>query len=194
MASNKLYSQLIKEARADGLVQEGDGVLAPKAGIFVQGVYRDFIDGELVGETPNLITAEGMNYLLNAGCRGATQKTQWYMALFSGTTAPAESLTAADFASTQSEITSATEGYTEAARPEWITVDSDNKELTNAASVASFTVATATTLTVRGVGILSTSAKGATTGTLLSAAAYQTPRTLNNGVAYDVTYLLRMSN
>ena len=205
MASTKLFAPQFKllgagsetafkqDISEGNILREGNAVIGKRSGIRAVGEYRDYANGKLLGITPNIVPDQALNYLLNSGVRGATQQTSWFMALFSGTTIPANTLTAGTFAATQNEITSNTEGYTEAARPSWTTVDSTVQELTNAASLASFTIATATSLTVRGAAILSDSVRGGTTGVLLTAATYASPRILNNGIIYDVTYLLRLT-
>lgn len=113
----------------------------------------------------NLLTTEGMNYLLNAGVHGATPVTTWYCAPFGSNVAPVVGLTAATFASTQGELTTQ---YSESTRPEYVEAAASSASMTNAASAAVITAAT-DNVTIYGVGLISVATKAATTGTLLCA-------------------------
>lgn len=172
--------------------QSETGLYFPRSRSFVQGVFEHRVrkaTGEL---TPwvadhNLVPTEGLTYLI--GLIGAETKiTNWYMALYAGAYTPAAGLTAANFTSTATEITSGTEGHTESTRVAvtWGTAAAGS--INNNAAPSAFTIATATTLTVNGVGILSASAKGATTGKLLAASRFASARTLNDTDVFEVKY------
>lgn len=137
----------------------------------------------------NLLTTEGCNYLLSVGIAGGTQYTTFYVAPFGANVAVADTLTAANFAATQTELTNT--HYSESTRVAYVESVPAAKSLNNTASPATFTAAT-TNVLIYGVGLLSASAKSATTGVLLSAANYTTVRTLPSvsdtlGVKYTLT-------
>ena len=169
------------------------GVYFPKQGIVARGEYFDRINGGEWHTTGNLVVNEGLTHLLNVALGSTAKPAGYYLALFSGATAPAANWTAANFASVASEIVSMTEGYTNATRPSWTPVNTSTNSIDNFASVASLTIATAATLNVTGAAMLTNSVRGGTTGTLISASKYAAARTFQNGDVYEVGYRLSFS-
>ena len=170
------------------------GLFFPRAKALVGGVYSHAVNGAEVRADHNIIPDEGLNHFLNVVLKGpsgsGTQVTTWYLALHSGSGTPNASATAANYSSTYSEITSGTEGYSEATRVQWVgdAVDTVNTEVVNDASPADFTIVTASTLTVRGAALLSVSTKGSTSGVLLSAGKFSADRNLANGDTFSLKY------
>ena len=169
------------------------GIYFPKQGIVAQGEYFDRINGGEWQKTDNLVVNEGLTHLLNVALGSTAKPAGYYLALFSGATAPAANWTAANFASVASEIVSMTEGYTNATRPAWTPANTSTNSIDNFASVASLTIATAATLNVTGAAMLTNSVRGGTTGTLISASKYAAARTFQNGDVYEVGYRLSFS-
>ncbi len=169
------------------------GVYFPKQGIVARGEYFDRINGGEWHTTGNLVVNEGLTHLLNVALGSTAKPAGYYLALFSGATAPAANWTAANFASVASEIVSMTEGYTNATRPSWTPANTSTNSIDNFASVASLTIATAATLNVTGAAMLTNSVRGGTTGTLISASKYAAARTFQNGDVYEVGYRLSFS-
>ena len=169
------------------------GVYFPKQGIVAKGEYFDRINGGEWHTTGNLVVNEGLTHLLNVALGSTAKPAGYYLALFSGATAPAANWTAANFASVASEIVSMTEGYTNATRPSWTPANTSTNSIDNFASVASLTIATAATLNVTGAAMLTNSVRGGTTGTLISASKYAAARTFQNGDVYEVGYRLSFS-
>lgn len=169
------------------------GVYFPKQGIVARGEYFDRINGGEWQTTGNLVVNEGLTHLLNVALGSTAKPAGYYLALFSGATAPAANWTAANFASVASEIVSMTEGYTNATRPSWTPANTSTNSIDNFASVASLTIATAATLNVTGAAMLTNSVRGGTTGTLISASKYAAARTFQNGDVYEVGYRLSFS-
>ena len=169
------------------------GVYFPKQGIVARGEYFDRINGGEWHTTGNLVVNEGLTHLLNVALGSTAKPAGYYLALFSGATAPAANWTAANFASVASEIVSMTEGYTNATRPAWTPANTSTNSIDNFASVASLTIATAATLNVTGAAMLTNSVRGGTTGTLISASKYAAARTFQNGDVYEVGYRLSFS-
>lgn len=138
---------------------------------------------------PNMITAEGQLYLLATGLAGGTAEAGWYLALWNAAVTPAESWTAANFTSTAGEITSSTEGYSESTRPVWTPDTPVVEPMNNSASPATFSIVTASSLTIQGGALISSSAKGGTSGVLMSAAAFTGgARTQYNGDVFKLVY------
>lgn len=158
----------------------------------IQGVYETFApDGLGWVKDSNLLTTEGLNYLLSAGLGGGAQFTKFYIAPFSGNITVADTLTAATFAATATELTTQ---YSEANRVEFVESVPANKATNNLANPAVFTTAV-DSVNVWGIGLLSSATKGSTAGVLLSAAKYSTVRALpTTGDALSIKYTVTLTN
>ncbi len=170
-----------------------EGIYFPRQGILASGEYFDRVNDGEWQRTSNLIVNEGLTHLLNVALGTTPKPAGYFLALFSGATAPAANWTAANFASVASEIVSLTEGYTSATRPVWTPVNTSGNSIDNMASVASVTIATAGTLNVTGAALLTNSTKGGTTGVLVSATKYAAARTFQNGDVYNIGYRLSLT-
>ena len=170
-----------------------EGVYFPRQGILAKGEYFDRINGGQWQKTPNLVTNEGIVHILNVAMGGKAKASGYYLALFSGSSAPAANWTAANFASVANEIVSLTEGYTNATRPQWVATDTSNNSIDNIAAAASVTIATSSQLNVTGAALLTNSVRGGTTGTLISATKYAAARTFQAGDIYDIGYRLSLT-
>lgn len=166
------------------------GIYLPGQGILVTGEYFDRINGGEWQHTCNLVVNEGLAHLLNVAMGGKAKAAGYYLALFSGATAPAANWTAANFATVSSEIVSMTEGYTNATRPQWTPTDTTTNQIDNFTATASVTIATSSQLNVTGAALLTNSVKGGTSGTLISASKYSAARTFQDGDVYDIGYRL----
>lgn len=164
------------------------GILFPKAKALAHGVYIHTVNGGDLREDPNLLVNEGLTYMLDVALNNATKLATWYVALYAAAYTPLAALTAASFAATASEITSNTEGYTQANRVTWVPAAPTTPLITNLASKASFTIATASSLAVNGAGLLSDATKGAVTGKLMSASKFAVTRTLYDTDTFEVAY------
>jgi len=191
-----ISKELIKHAREfAGYITKhqwermGDGgILFPRARFAVHGRYIHGVNGADWQTDANLVPTEGLNSLLTQGVCGGTQITAWYLALYAGAISPTSSWTASNFASTATEITSGSEGYTQSTRVSYVPGTPASGAVDNSASLAAFTIATATSLTVNGAGLLSASAKGATSGKLMSASRFASARSLSNGDTFNLGY------
>lgn len=142
--------------------------------------------------TRNRVVNEGLNHLLNAGVLGTGTISTWYLAPFAANVTPAATLTAATYAATVTEFTN----YDEVARPVW-TADGSATALVleNAVDPALFTIGAGLQTTIYGGGLVSASAKSATTGTLLAAAKLPTGLTgLAEGFEVRLKYRLTASS
>jgi hypothetical protein len=158
----------------------------------IRGVYHVTApDGLGTQECPNLWTTEGINYLLSAAIGNGTRYTAFYLAPFSGNVTLVDTLTAATFASTVTELTTQ---YSQATRVEFVESVPASKATNNTSNPAVFTTA-ADTISVWGCGLLSTSTKGSTSGVLLTAVKYGTVRSLpTTGDQLSVTYTVSLDN
>ncbi len=169
------------------------GIYFPHQGVQASGEYFDRINGGEWERTKNLIVTEGLAHALNVAFGTIAKPAGYFLALFSGSATPASNWTAASFAATAGEITSMTEGYTNATRPVWTPANTSTGSIDNMASVASLTIATASTINVTGAAMLTNSSRGGTTGVLISATKYAAARTFQNGDTYDVGYRLSLT-
>lgn len=187
--AEKHHAELAKFLAAGDFVHDGNDIII-HGSARGSGIYRTTVNGKADAEFHNLMVAEGLLYLLQAGLANATRYASWYLALYSGAVTPTANWTAANFAATASEITSGTEGYSNATRPQWVPVNASGV-LTNTAAKAEFTIVATGTININGAALLSANAKGATSGVLLSAGRYPTTKVLSNtevfGCEYDAT-------
>jgi len=189
-----LRTELSCELAAERFDQTAAGLYFPRPGVLASGEYIDRINGGAWERSRNLIVTEGLVYILNVALGSVAKPTAFYIALFSGSTAPTASWTAAQFASVAGEVVSLTEGYTAATRPVWKPTDAGSTSaIDNTGNVASVTMATTGSLTVTGAALLTSAVRGGTTGTLLSATKYASPRTFQDGDTYDIGYRLTLS-
>jgi len=170
------------------------GVLFPRAAVTAEGGYIHDVNGQDERFDKNLLPDEGLLYLLSVGLNNGTKLASWYLALYSGNYTPTAALTAASFPATAGEITSNTEGYTEATRQLWTPTAPTTPLIDNLANKAAFTIATASSLTVHGAALLSEAAKGAVTGKLISASKFSAARTLYDTDVFNLAYRVQLTS
>jgi len=163
-----------------------EGIEFPRAKVMILGEYED-----AYGVTPNLVPTEGLNHILMVALSNTAKLNNFYLALYSGSYTPVAGLTAASFPSTATEITSGTEGYSDATRPAWTPAAAASGQIDSYASKATFTIATATQVTIRGAALLSEATKGSTAGVLISAARFAQDRVEYDGNSYGLGYRVR---
>jgi hypothetical protein len=169
----------------------GAGIHLPKSRLFVGGSFKHSVNGEPAVVDANLFVNEGLNYLLDAAFSGGAQITAFYLALFSGNVTPVATWTGATFTAAATEFTA----YTESARPQWSEAGASAAAITNAASQAVFTLAAGGPYNLYGIALLSASAKSSTSGVLVAASRFASPR-LNQiaGDRLSVEYALTASD
>lgn len=163
-----------------------DGSLTPM-GVFELEHRRN---GKLIGRdiSSNIVTTEGLNYLLSVGLAGGSQVSPWYIGLFEGNYTPVAGLTAATFTSAATECTA----YDEAARVAYVEGTPSGGVLDNSASRAVFTMNA--TKTVYGGALLSVSTKSSTSGTCLAAARFSSSRAVVDDDELSVRYSLTLTS
>ena len=190
-----LQQEAAREIRAERFDITPEGIYLPRIGARAAGEYFGRVNGGAwQKEGDNLIVTEGFAHLLNVTFDTSTAKPAgYYLAIFSGNTAPAANWTAAAFAAVASEIVSMTEGHTGATRPVWTPAKTATGSIDNMAAVASLTIATSSQLNVTGAALLTGSARGGTTGVLVSASLYAAPRTFQAGDIYELGYRINLT-
>lgn len=173
-----------------------DGGILIRDGLMLMGTYIEGVKGQpdSFRVHRNLIPDEGVLKILGLAFYTDAKINTWYLAPFSGSTTPAANLTANNFASTQSEITSLVEGFSEVTRPQWVPAQPAAGKVTNVASKAEFSIVCATTLNINGAGLLSSSARGGTSGILASASKYAVTRQVANSDTWECGYEVSLTD
>lgn len=139
-------------------------------------------DGGLVTfDVHNLMPQDGMNHVLNTVFKSGTQVPSWFMGLYEGNYTPVPTDTAATFPAQAIETTA----YATATRPQWVPGTVTNGVVDNAAVRTEFDFST--DKTVYGGFISSSAVKGGSTGTLISAVRFPTPRVITAGSTLRIT-------
>lgn len=170
------------------------GIHFPKQNAIAFGRYTHDVNGLDVREDDNIVVTEGLTHMLDVVLHGTTAVATWYFGLFSANVTPVSTWTAANFTANATEIVSGTEGYSEATRQAFVEAAAAAGSINNTASKAAFTIATATSITVWGAGLLSSNVKGGTTGTLMSAAKFSAARTLYDTDVFNLGYTLTLTS
>jgi len=142
-----------------------------------------------VAETKNLVVNVGLQYMAGTALDGATARiTSWYLGLYGA--AASNTPNANDTMSSHAGWTEVT-GYSESTRVAAVfaaATTANPSVVTNTASKAQFSMNATTT--VGGAFLTSGSVKGGTTGTLFSAADFNSPgdRSVVSGDILLVTY------
>ena len=152
-------------------------------------------DGNLkwVAETPNLVVNVGLQYMAGTALTSTSQITSWYLGLYGA--AASNNPAASDTMSSHIGWTEVT-AYSESTRPAATFAAATNANpsvVTNSASKAVFTINGTTT--VGGAFLTSNDTKGGSTGTLFSAADFQSPgdRSVVSGDILNVTYTFSLA-
>lgn len=185
--------EVLGHLRAGRFEQTDEGVYFPRMHALASGAYVHDVNGLDQRVDPNLITDEGLTYLLSCGLGNGAKITAWYLALFGGSVNPAANWTGANFAANASEIVSATEGYAELTRPIFTAGTAASNAIDNVAAKAAFTIVTAGQLNVTGAGLLSDNVKGSTNGKLASATRFASTRVLSNTDVFNLGYRAQLT-
>jgi len=139
-------------------------------------------------EKHNLVVNVGLKDMNDKYFSGSAYTAGWFLGLYGA--ASSNNPAAGDTMASHAGWTEVTD-YTEATRPACTfgaATTADPSVISNSASVAVFSIDD--TVTVGGAFLTSNSTKGGTTGTLFSAADFQSPgdRSVVNGDVINVTY------
>lgn len=181
-------TQLQKDLVSGDYEVTPEGLYFPREKLRARGVWTYAKRGEPFEEVPNLIVDEGLDYMLGAALGAQTPVTSWYIAIFTGDVAVQASWTAANFVSNATEGTA----YVAASRPAWTPAAVSGQGISSFASKAEFVGSGV--MTVRGAALLSGSVKSSTSGTLYSAARFNTDKGIDATEALDVGYRVELSS
>lgn len=152
-------------------------------------------DGNLKwrAEESNLVVNVGLQYMAGVALTSTAQITTWYIGLYGA--GASNTPAATDTSSSHAGWTEVTP-YSNATRPAATFTAATNANpsvVTNSGSAASFSINA--TSTVGGAFLISNSTKGGTTGTLFSAADFQSPgdRSVVSGDTLNVTYTFSLA-
>lgn len=135
----------------------------------------------------NIVTDEGLNYLLNSSITSGNQKTSWFVGLFSNNYTPVAGVTAATIAAASGE----TAAYDEATRVAYVGATSAAESVTNSASRATFSINADGTNIYGGFLVseaLKSGADAGGTNVVLAATQFGSLKTLDAGDQLLVTY------
>lgn len=188
------YQKEIAKFLENGDYEETEAGLLIHRSILGRGRYTHSINGEDIQVDPNLIPTEGIAYILGSALGATAKITTWFLAVFSGNVSAAASWTAANFAAQASEITSTTEGYSNATRPAWTPGSVTAGVIGNLSSKAVFNIVCTTSVNIAGAALLSTNTRGGTTGILASASRFSTVRQVYTGDAFELGYEVELQD
>lgn len=187
--------EIARELRSHRYERSDDGLLLTRMGVFLGGAMkvRDYRSGhqQCIAIDANTLLDEGLNHLLNVGfppTGGYPQITQWYLAPFKGNYTPDPTLTAAQFPVVADEFTA----YTATTRPAWVIPRlASAKSTGNTGNEALLVLAAGGPYNLYGCLIVSSSAKGSTTGTGMAAVRFDHPRlNMAGGDKLGIEYVL----
>jgi hypothetical protein len=184
----------VEELVSGGLVANtGSGEKMLATGKYVVECFDK--DGNLkwTAESKNLVVNVGLQYMAGVALTSTAQITSWYVGLYGA--ASSNNPAAGDTMSSHGGWTEVT-AYSEANRPAATFAAATNANpsvVTNTASKAVFTMNGTTT--VGGAFLTSSNTKSGTTGTLFSAADFQSPgdRSVVSGDVLNVTYTFSLA-
>lgn len=182
------------DTAASGLITSPhSGELAKATGQYLVECFDK--DGKLkwTAESKNLVVNVGLQYMAGVALTSTAQITTWYVGLYGA--GASNTPAATDTMSSHAGWTEVTD-YSESTRVAATFAAATNANpsvVTNSASKAQFTMNATTT--VGGAFLTSGSAKSGTTGTLFSAADFQSPgdRSVVSGDILLVTYTFSLS-
>lgn len=192
--TRRLFGEILRNLRNFKYERSDAGIYFPSSRIEARGEYVHNVNGLDERIDRNLLVDQGLTDMLNVYFGAGTKPAAWYIALYAGSTAPAANWTAANFASTASEIVSGTEGYSEATRQAFTPAAAASNVIDNVAAKAAFTIVTASQLNVKGAALLTDNTKGGTSGKLGSATAFASTRVLNNTDVFNCGYRVTFSS
>lgn len=159
----------------------------PETGLNDRLVVKRVVEDGIV--INNGAVTQGLNHLLDSGFRAQTQITAWYCSLINN--AGFSALSSGDTAASHAGWAEWT-GYNESNRVTWSPAAAASGSIANS-SAMTFTNNSGSSVSVRGVFIISSQAKGATTGTLWATAIEGSGRTLSDGQAFQVVYQIDLT-
>ncbi len=158
-----------------------------------------FRDGKLLHTQTgkNIFTTVGLNHMLDCVLAQASQVPDWYVGIFKGNVTPVLGDTSGaqlGAAGTYLECQDADYDLPPTNKPTYDEAAASAGVMTNSANKAAFTIADAANITVYGAFLSQNAAKAATTGVLLCAKKFTTPRAVVGNDVLNVTYQITASS
>ncbi len=190
---NRFRNEIARFIAAGDYYSTPEGVVLHDA-MLIQGKYRHYVNGRLEDEGYNLVVDQGRQLMLNVALFTTSKPAALYLAAFAGAYTPVAGLLAIGFTAAATELVSNTEGYSETTRRTWTsataTTVGGTTSVGNTASLARFTIITATSININGFALLDNSTKGGTGGNLVSAYRLAAQRTYYNTDKIDEEYII----
>ena len=155
--------------------------------------FEHIRDGKVIDtwQSENIIVNQGLNYILDSALSNGTVIPTWYIGLFKNNYTPLSTETMALFPGAGVGNESTTE-YSESTRPLWNDTGASSQSISNSTNPAVFTFTAG--VTIYGAFLASSSTKGATTGTLLSASKFGTSKTMASSDQLNIGYTITASS
>ena len=174
-------------------IEKVGGLVVPvNDGVRLFGRYHGTLirDGRVIEDwiDKNIVVNQGLNDWLSVYLAAGSQKTTWYLGLFSGNYTPLSTDTAANIASNSTESSA----YSGGVRPTWSPGAVSGQAVDNSASRATYTF-TGTT-TIYGGFLISNNTINGTSGTLFSGAQFGSAKSVVSGDQLLITYSLSTSS
>ena len=109
-------------------------------GVFIIECYDRFGNFKWIEKTHNIVTNQGLDFLLNVLLHRSTQIDPWYCVLVETNTTATSAMTYA------APVYTETTAYSEVTRPEYAEAAASSQSITNSASKAAFTMNATKTL------------------------------------------------
>lgn len=172
---NTLRHELARAFRNKHFERSKTGIYFPKLGKGLEGYVETQLNGGDWEGQYNLLTTEGMNYLLTTGLDSGGAQSTAYIVPYAANVAPTNALTAATFTATQTEFTN----YSESVRQIWTpNSGAASGVISNSSAPAVITISTGGQTSIYGAALIAgASAKSATTGVSIGCTALSTART-----------------
>lgn len=143
-------------------------------------------------QRPNIVTNQGLDAMLNIMFHAATQISTWYVAAVETDTAAADTMTYAVPVFTEWD------GYTEAARQEYVEAAASSQSITNSANKATFTSSETKTLyggfLVGGGTDAATMSDTAGGGTLFCYSKFSAGKAVESGDTFKITITITLAH
>lgn len=188
---NRLIDESIRRRKAKNPNQNAFGTYWEK----VNGVLVAVHDADPIIE--NILPTQGIHNCLDVWLGGTAKAAGSYLALYANAVNPAANWTASNVASTSGEITSTSQGYTQATRPQFTPNAAGatvSGSIDNVGQEAVFTINGTGPVNIEGVFLITNNTRGGTTGVLLSAARYPSTRVLQDDDDYRLGYRVTITS
>lgn len=179
MIDTKRHAKEIGRHLRNGTFELTEGGVLIKGGMnaLMNGAFVDTLNGGDAQLSPNLVVNQGLIHALNVIFAGATPITAWCIGLFGNDVEPQAGWTGANIVANAGEVTGySISGGNTTNRPAFTVATTTTPSIGNTASQANFAFDDEASYTARGAFLISASAKGSTSGTLMAATRFAADR------------------